>query len=760
MSTSRLLAVALFAALAVAAIGAGCSGSPAGPTSLPSTMNGASVESAASKRVGATLSIKVPRRPKHHGRGAKYVSAFTESLTVEVQKVTASPWPSLTQQTLVVATPAPCTEIAGGALICTFNVKAYVGKNVFTFNEYAQKSPGPQDTPLATLASGVTHVGADTPSLSFTLEGIVNKVVLSVPDPESTLTPVTANTQPIPIGSPASFPLEISAQDAAGGTIATNDFASPITVSVGTGSAPGITLALAQKCDGDASTPSKVTLTCASDLNGVTVKYDGTVTASGAFSYKDRASISASPQPGTPAVPAAVALTTNSISYQLLPPPASSAPSIDISNLALDRVSGKLVAGVSYNNVNPVLVEFDPANAAGAVSVPLGFAVFNVFVDSSEKIWTDDGSSNTMHCFTNISAAPSSLSLNDTYGDEVYDPDITQDASGNIWYAGEAYSDGGNQPATGFTTADCSSRSIVAEYLYGSDNGYPYSLALAKPNPLPGVLVPASAYGGVASLYAMDTSVPGASPQPVAAWPSGQAPEAFANDPSYNVYAGTTTSSNYSIVNKIAAGSTSIQTLLSLPPESRAYGMSQYSGTGATAQALLPQDDEYVGGALITPVAATTEPLELPVPFAWGACSTAFDKNGGVWAVCSRTDGSIWATHTIVTSHWSASPNGVVLESSALDFLIAVPELGANSAPFTVTANTNPSVIATGTPWPASPSFAHEIPMEIANTGTSTLTIQDKNGRKQNLTIQVVQGQGPIQIHRQPRRHWPHHQNR
>ena len=175
MTRPRLLVPTLFLALAIAAIAAGCSG---GGGSVP-TSPGAPTGTAAHRRapVGAVLRIHIPRKHKHRGRGAAYVSPNMLALTVAVQQVTASPWPALPLQTLVVNTPQPCVP-AGGGLNCTFTVKAYVGKNVFTFNEYATKNPKPQDTPLGTLTTGAEKVTSGGSGLNFTLDGVVNQIEL------------------------------------------------------------------------------------------------------------------------------------------------------------------------------------------------------------------------------------------------------------------------------------------------------------------------------------------------------------------------------------------------------------------------------------------------------------------------------------------------------------------------------------------------------------------------------------------------------
>ncbi len=94
MTQPRLAVPTLFFALVLAAIAAGCSGGGAG--SLPTTPGAPSdATSRGQQPVGAVLRIHIPRKRKHHGRGAEYVSPNTLALTVGVQHVTASPWPSM-----------------------------------------------------------------------------------------------------------------------------------------------------------------------------------------------------------------------------------------------------------------------------------------------------------------------------------------------------------------------------------------------------------------------------------------------------------------------------------------------------------------------------------------------------------------------------------------------------------------------------------------------------------------------------------------
>jgi hypothetical protein len=743
MTQPRLLAPSLFAALALAAIAAGCSGGTS--SSLPTAPGVPSAEAARHKtRVGAVLRIHIPPKPKHRKRGGRYVSPNMLSLTVAVQQVTASPWPSMPLQTLVVNTPQPC-QTSGDGLTCTFAVKAYAGNNIFTFNEYATKNPTPQDTPLGTLTSAVTNVVSGGSSLDFVLEGVVNRVALAVPNPESTLDPASKNTEPIPIGTAASFPLTITPEDASGASIATDTFSSPITIQVPTANA-GVTLALNKKCSGDTASATKVTLNCASDLNQVSIAYDGTVTQTGANAYVDSATVVASPQLASPSPqPAIVALTSNLLAYQLVSAPGGS-PNISGSNVALDPVSGKMLFAYTVNSGNPTFVEFDPTNPSAAPATHgLGFAAQFLVFDSAGNIWTNDVTSPAIHCFTSISDSGATIGVSSIRGGITL-PLIAPDGSGNIWYSGN---DTGGYPDIGFIPDTCAAGSNTAKLPTGNADETVVGLALAQPsggNAAIGMVTT----DGPFNFYTANTATT-ATPTPAAAWPSGEFPEGLVNDKSFNIYGA---SYGTPVVNTIAAGTANIQTLVNLPPDSHALGLDQYSGTQSTAQALAVADQAFAGVALVNPAASTTEPLEIVANQSYGCLGVAYDKTGGAWEICYNGDGSIWAYHPIVTSTWAALPDAFQYTNPYQTVITVAETSGTDSSPFTVIANSNPGTIAIGTPWPGTPAFPHAIPVAISGVGSSVITIADKHGRKQSISV-VVSPSG-ISTARHRRTHKPH----
>jgi hypothetical protein len=231
-------------------------------------------------------------------------------------------------------------------------------------------------------------------------------------------------------------------------------------------------------------------------------------------------------------------------------------------------------------------------------------------------------------------------------------------------------------------------------------------------------------------------------PPPIATWPIDQLPAGIVNDPSYNLYTGTYVENPPSapgVINKIAAGSTAISALMTLQPLTEPYSIAQYSGSHSTAQSLVVGDEFYGGAVVVSPVAAATEPLLLNMPQGTYCGPVGYDKNGSAWTVCGQPDGTILAFRLAITSNWGAEPNALFYSARSFDSVVTIAETsGTDSSPFTVTSNTNPSVIAVGTPWPATPAFPHAIPVVVQSTGSTTLSIVDKHGRTQRLTITVA----------------------
>jgi hypothetical protein len=725
MKQHRPFAPWLFAGLVLAAAAAaGCAGTT--HSALPSldgpAARGAAAEPALHRKAHTGLRLHIPPR-RHHRRKGHWVSPNTKSLVVTVQMVTAtSPWPSMAPQTLDVATPQPCSGSPTAGYNCTFAIHAFVGTNVFTFATYAVASPGPNDTPLSTLTSGITNV-TNGKSLDFVLQGVVSKVLLSVPQPESSLAPTT---QAVPIGVATSFPLFIDTRDSSNASIAGDTFASPVTITAGPSNS-GVSLALTppSPCPGDVNTPTKVVLNCAADLTHVSVVYDGSVTRSTGFSYVDTATIAASPQPATSPSPAVVALASNVVEYPLVPAPNPSGYVSTFSNLSLDAANGHLIAAY-FNSPTGYLVDFNPSTMT-ATTGTFNFAADHVTLDPNGDIWTTDTSSAAIHCFSSISAAPVTVAIADANGPLGTETTVSTDTSGNVWFGGV---DTSSYPAVGSLPNTCTGGSANANTIFGSlYDGY---VNLAPAAPIGGVPAMWTTAGYTNyNLYAFTAST-SSSPPPLASFPGGESVQGVTSDTSHNLFAVTSLASG-GAVDEVPAGSSSISTVSTLVPQSYPYNIAQYSGTFASAQALAMIDSSHEAGVLINPVSTATEPLELPLG-GYYCYPTSFDENGNAWVLCSHADGSLWAHRMVVTSTWDPLIGSYAL-CSPFTTVLGVPEASVSQAPFTVTTS-DASVIAVATPFPG--NYPHELPITINGAGPVTLTITDKNGRTAQVSTTVL----------------------
>jgi len=167
-------------------------------------------------------------------------------------------------------------------------VQAYVGQDTFVFNTYQVAHPGPHDVPLSTYASGITTVSGRPSPLVFTLEGVVQSITLSVPSPESSNAPLTAD---LPIGTPATFPLVGHAEGCERRRNPDRHVCVPDFTLRRTRRGIGLKLRVAMSWKSWPHERAKITLVCGNELAGVTVTYDGSLTPAAGGGYVDSATI-------------------------------------------------------------------------------------------------------------------------------------------------------------------------------------------------------------------------------------------------------------------------------------------------------------------------------------------------------------------------------------------------------------------------------------------------------------------------------------
>ena len=717
--------------LAVTALAAGCSGGGAAPQWIPRPVAeiAANATSAQEQSEDAVLRIVFSRNPAF-ARAPRYISPNTKSLSVVVQPVTAKPWPSaMPVQVLVVATPSPCTESAG-TMTCDFRLRVHLGIERFTLKAYA--SSNASGAPLSMLQTGDVAVGKRHKKhkipkpLHFVLEGVVHDVSLAVPSPENTALPAV---QVIPAATPATFPLTVTPHDASGAVILASTFASPVAISVSPPTT-GVTLHVASLCPGESGPLSgtSVKLACASDISRVTVAYDGTITRSGG-AVVDTSTISASPHPIDVTPEESVKVALRSALREVTYFNTHSA----VAALALAPAPNGLMYFMA-DGLESVMGSFDPAHPSTTLKqVGAGTTIYSILVDSHNDVWL--GRSGLLECYTSVTYPPKATA---TIGFNA--PAALTQSGSNLWY--EIQDQSFLTASVGFLTpgAGCSgvpaSSSAIAQIGSGkfnpisaaSDGSGIWATANIGGDPFDGeVFTP-----GVHSTGTLSSAVD---------FGSNYGTEGAASDGAGNLYVGLSPNAGgiNPEVDKIPAGSTTPQTVATLPPNAVPYGVAVFPSTG-TASQIAVVDGGYGphrGVWLIDPTGAKPK-LYVPFHASFNCFYAAYDNGGGIWAPCEDPDGNFVVFNPIITSRWAAIPSSFGIPAAAVPDSTAIAILeasGNDSSPFTVVSNSNPSVVATATPWPG---VTHDIPITIQDYGTSTLTIADKYDRKQILNVNVV----------------------
>ncbi len=236
---------------------AGCGGGSNSGSISTFPLPGAPIVPSSGKAQAVAVSISI-RIPKRQGLAARrrplYVSQGTQSLALSVNGATP-----------VIANVTPgspgCTTDQQGDLQCTIAANAPPGNDTFKETLYDQIQPAgatsPQGQPLSQATQSATIVAGRSNTVTITLDGIVAGVTLALP--------ATLPKQ----GSAATFPLNVTAQDAAGYTIVGDPFVAPITLTVFNSDGSG-NVSLSNTEGGSGNSVSML-----SPSDTITVKYTG-----------------------------------------------------------------------------------------------------------------------------------------------------------------------------------------------------------------------------------------------------------------------------------------------------------------------------------------------------------------------------------------------------------------------------------------------------------------------------------------------------
>jgi hypothetical protein len=762
-----LLTGSLFAlAILVAACGGGGKSSilPNGGTS------GGSTVPASTKTTNAVIVLKIPPPGQQVSRRPFYVSSGTQGLGVLVVPATSTETPTPTNLTMFpVATPSPCAAASGGGYTCTLNVTAPIGVDNFFVGAFATASPNANAVPLSEyIALNITVSASPAPNatpLTFTLDGVVYSVVISVPSPDPGNTP---NTQVFAAGVAASpVPLGVTAYDASGAPIltnVTNTFADPIVIAASP-AAEGITLSIngATCSSGGGAT---VSIDCAADLNHVQFAYNGTVTPDPNDHVVDTFTISTTTQQVNPTPsPAHVVLSSNMLTWQL------GTGLSGIENAWLTLTSTGSFVYTATNGGSNYIGTFAPStqtigtmatlNGVDEIEGQSAIALDN----TSGALWIADAG--TIDCFSSVSSAiagtaPVVAGMEPVTANNQEQLDVTAvaiDSAQNVWFTGVVAGDYGDTgdtyvgyfPATSGCSSSIPSPPQAPFFLNDDyDDFYPYVVAQSG-----GGIAYQADNSGQPALYLMTPSAV-VSPPPVNATATsvlGGSAGGLAIDGAGTLYAAFNNSSQ-SDVETLALGGSALSQLLLVPPASSGsypppdpQFLSAFSPAGGAADRLVYSDEDYGAFGLIESVPASPMPILAPISGSNDIYQSAYSSKGGEYAVYTDLNGNLDLARVIPTTTWSVPATQFVSYcGGSTTGLLGIIERG-DRGPFTVSYNATPESNQ------ALPGADHDYYTEFASASNLSVQVQDAGGRIETYPISIYNDTGDCGLAHRPSLH-------
>ncbi len=660
-----------------------------------------------------------------------------------------------------VATPSPCAAASAGGYTCTLNVTAPIGNDNFFVAAFATASPNANAVPLSEyIALGITvSASSGTTPITFTLDGVVYKVQLSVPSPDPGNTPFT---QVVPAGVAAGpLPLEITAYDSSNTPIltnVTNTFANPIVIGSPSPGGDGVSLSLSgATCSTIAN--GAVSIGCAADLNHVQFSVDGTPRPDASDHIIDTFTIATTTQQGNPTPsPAHVVLSSNVLSWGL----GLNDNQIYNGQLVRNPTTGQLVYIAADGEGNNYVGTFDPSTLTvgsyGSLTADVGYAA-GFALDSSGTFWLADSGQGVLDCWPSVTSAVSGAAPTvvdivpyTPGGDEIYVTSVAVDAANNIWYVGydsgecedcglrhrnlipstsPDYSYAGYLPATACNDTVNTAPTATA---YLTNDKYDYVPFIAPLNSASGDGVFVSSYTG-SGTYVITTS--STTVNPVTSQLGGGDADSYgaAVDGAGTAYAAFLSEPSADIESMPVSGS-AFSTLLGLPPTTSGsfpspepWGIDAFSPTGGAADRIDYADEDYEALGLVEDVPASPMPLLATVPNADYTLWATHSSQGGEYMLYLDNSGNLDLARVIPTTTWSVPVAQLgALECGGDYFLLSIVERG-NSAPFNVSYS--PAAESST----ALPGSAHNYWLET--TGNFTATVTDNNGRTESYPIAV-----------------------
>jgi hypothetical protein len=739
-----LLTGSLFAlAVLVAACGGGGKSSV-----IPSGINSGGSTPTSAKNANAVIVLKIPAPGQQVSRRPFYVSSGTESLGVLVVAATSSESPTPTDLTIYpVATPSPCAAASGGGYTCTLNVTAPIGVDNFFVGAFATASPSANAVPLSEYAAlGITVSASPAPGatpLTFTLDGVVYKVVLTVPSPDPGNTP---NTQVFPAGVPVSpQPLAVTAYDSNNNPIltnVTNTFATPLVI-VPSPASEGVSVSMnGATCS--TSSGGSVTINCAADLNKVQFAYDGTPHPDASDHIIDTFTISTTGQQvsATPS-PANVVLSSNVVTYQI--PTGNYTEAAFLQPLS----SGGQLLYVAYTESNALIGTFAPST--GTVGAPGTLTVTSqddvepkaVAVTSSNAVWVLDEYNYPvkLDCWPSLAggtASQSDIQLYDPTGDDqLYVTAITVDGANNLWYVGYDTSTG--QEYAGYfpeSSACAAPSSVNAAYALAGDTYDDSSFVAALAS---GIVFNAGNGSGSAGLYTVTTTGSNSvSPAVLGGSSYGGGVGLGANGAAYAAFYNNGVNAD---LETMASSGSPLATLLDLVPTSAVddlsaypYGLNVFSLNGV-GDRVNYVDDDFQALGLVGNLQTTPTTMLDALPNAFSAYQSAHSANGGEFVIYQDESQNLNIARVYQTTTWNVPATVIGGGGCGSTGLLSINQRAPSSGPFTVTL-----------PEPGSatllPGSNNDYLLDPAESGTPfTMTVTDASGRSETYTVTFNEGE-------------------
>ncbi|HKE37093.1 MAG TPA: hypothetical protein VKB39_06655, partial [Candidatus Baltobacteraceae bacterium] len=711
---------------------------------------------------------------RHHPRGRRmnpqYVSPGTASITFAVQPIASSkPAPTPMPLQKFDTTAPNCQPIArsGGVLMCQFSVSVMPGSDSFVVNTYSGTNG--RGKLLSTYTSTGTVMPTPDPKgrtapLAFTLEGVIDHVVLQFPN-----SVVPADTQgqaaAIPVGVATSEPLDVTPYDAKNYQILSQvpakgtpvPYSAPITLSIAP-TGKGFTLSNAS------SSGNSVTISNPNDL-AVNIDYSGAFTASGgsvssttSFSIAATGSTLAlrarkldlrAPLAATPAPNAAgIELAGNSIPAGIY---TTTLTSPSPAGLVSTSTGAMAFLGSGYNAslVYTAIVGTATGGVPSGSGELAGSNFSGMFADSLGNLWTFDNNAYQIDCFSksDLTTPAGTIPSSTIFSGQSfsYFAGFTEDSSNNLWFVVYGYlSAGGGFETIGYVPVNSTTCASPAPVLFqtSSPTGYPNASSVAA---IPGAAsVTIGAYDPTVgnAIQIAATSPPTSPPAPtVSLVPAAGEPQALFGGPTTYAFVGGAlgTVSPAGAFSSITSYPTDLATFVTTST-STAQSASGVLGTTVYNGNFGP----YNFVTLLNPAdtnASTNLEAIVPAPYCNGI---VFDAADTAWTFCTNSQGNLQFFHIVPTSTWSLIPSttvpvaisGCLAPFSGSSYVGVLEAFGSTAGPFKL-KHYNTSVIS-AVKQEGGRGMSFTVTEPAAGSYVETADVVDNNGRTVPVTLDIT----------------------